>query len=359
MTSRKLVKLGKSSVVVSLPKDWLQEMALKPGDEVLLRKEFDGSLRVFPLKAERNILQPELIINIEECGEPEILEELLQGSYLTGREKIMIKSKEGFTGKQFKVIRSIVDKIRGLEIVEQSINEIVLKSFVDPTRFKISLLLKRMASLLTSMLEYFQRGVLDKQTDFIREINYIYEEIYRIYLIVTRQLIMCQINRDLLEAVELDNPLQLLEGRVIVNYLNDVGLELHILAKHTLTRLDSLNTNKKDVKETLHDVIKRTINIINDWLNNYIRKDLIALIKLYNEIDEGIQRINELFDYPWKIEVDEITNNWLKRTLLTFMHIKHLLKNAFEASINTYVIRPPVGCAVIQERDSSLGKVPH
>ena len=359
MTSRKLVKLGKSSVVVSLPKDWLKEMDLKPGDEIILRKEYDGSLRVLPIKMEKAEIQPELYINIDECKETGSLEGLIEGSYLTGKEVIVIKSSKGFKGEQFKEIRKIVDKIRGLEIVEQSVDKIKLKSFLDPSRFKINLLLKRLASLLTSMFEYFNRGVVEKQTDFLKEIKFIQDEIYRLFLIITRQLISCQLNRELLETTELDNPLQLLENRVIVNYLYDIGVELRNLSSETSKMLDKLDLKRSDIKRIIENATSNIMSKINNWLENYIRKDLNNLMLMRISIDKEIDNINFLLSSPWKAEVDELTCSWIRRMLATFIHINQLFKNVVMSSINTYVIKPPLGCAIIHEKESTFGEIPH
>jgi len=201
------------------------------------------------------------------------------------------------------------------------------------------------------MFEYFLKGLIDKEIDFIREINYIYDEVYRIYLIMTRQLITCQINRDLIEIIELENPLQLLEGRVIVSYLNDIGYELLFMARNAAKNLDKLELKTTKLRESLEDMIREIIGIINEWLNSYMQRDLIGLNKVYQMIDDEIHKIFELLEYPWKADVDELTANWVKRTLQTFIHIQHLMRNIILSSINTYIIRPPIGCAVVSEKE--------
>lgn len=45
---RKVQQVGYSTLVVSLPRDWVKEVGLKQGDVVSLMRDADGTLRLFP-----------------------------------------------------------------------------------------------------------------------------------------------------------------------------------------------------------------------------------------------------------------------------------------------------------------------
>ncbi len=353
MVTRKLVKLGKSSVVVSLPKDWLKEVNLEPGDEVLLKKEFDGSLRIMPVKDRKKLLVPEIEINIDECSVPGLLEKILQGSYITGREKVIITTSTGFKGNQFKEIRQIIERIRGVEVLEQSINRIELKTFVDPTKFKLSLLLKRALSLLVSMLEYFLKGLMDKEEDLITEISYMYDEVHRIFLTMARQLIVCQIQRDFLDITELENPLQILESRVIINNLNGIGFELNSLATYTKKILKNIKIDNEIVKETLTNIISEIIRDLQGWFDAYVKKDILALNNILNRLLQNQDTYEELLDKICLEEIEIETRKFVKRAFNTFLFIKHLMKDIIESSINILIIKPPLNCAIIRTKTAA------
>ena len=357
MATRKLVKLGKSSVVVSLPKDWLKELDLEPGDEVLLKKEFDGSLKIIPIKDSNKRVIPEIEINIDQCGMPGLLERVLKGSYITGRERIIIKTSSSFKGEQFKVIRQLIEKIRGVEILEQSINKIELKAFLDPTKFKLSLLLKRSVSLLVSMLEYYMKGVLDGERDLINETIYMYDEVYRIYLTMVRQLVLCQIQRDLLEMVELENPLQILESRVIINNLNTIGFELNSLANYTLKGIDKIRLEDEKLRNTISAFIKEIIKEIHTWFESYVRRDIFTLNELENKILNKREKYEEEIDKLCVGDIDVETRKFIKRVFSTLLFVKYLIKDIVEATINMLIIKPPMHCAVLRSRTEEANKI--
>ena len=53
MEQRKIMSLGKSSLVVSLPKEWMQINDLKKGDAVSFNIQRDRSLVVYPSTLKR------------------------------------------------------------------------------------------------------------------------------------------------------------------------------------------------------------------------------------------------------------------------------------------------------------------
>ncbi|MFX1582868.1 MAG: AbrB/MazE/SpoVT family DNA-binding domain-containing protein, partial [Promethearchaeota archaeon] len=50
MEKRKIMRLGKSSLVVSIPKSWASKYKLDSSDHVILISQRDGSLAVYPVK---------------------------------------------------------------------------------------------------------------------------------------------------------------------------------------------------------------------------------------------------------------------------------------------------------------------
>ena len=50
--SRKLQQTGGSTLIVSLPKKWINKNKLKAGSEVRLRKQSDGTMNIDPGKSD-------------------------------------------------------------------------------------------------------------------------------------------------------------------------------------------------------------------------------------------------------------------------------------------------------------------
>ncbi|MFX1562241.1 MAG: AbrB/MazE/SpoVT family DNA-binding domain-containing protein, partial [Promethearchaeota archaeon] len=73
--------MGKSSLVVSLPKSWVSKYKLDSSDHIILLSQQDGSLAIYPIK--EFVEKPsEQKILIEPEDEPGILERRLIAAYL-------------------------------------------------------------------------------------------------------------------------------------------------------------------------------------------------------------------------------------------------------------------------------------
>src|SRR6267143_1830898 len=93
MEARKVQKVGYSTLIVSLPKAWVEQVSLKQGDIVTFRRESDGGITVYPgLTRERENLR--YVINADICDAPNLLTRIITANYLTGHDTIQIIAKK-------------------------------------------------------------------------------------------------------------------------------------------------------------------------------------------------------------------------------------------------------------------------
>lgn len=93
MEQRKIQKVGKSTLSVSLPKDWAYTAGVKQGDTIYLDRGRNGALRILSKDiVEKEEKQKEYHINCDMIKEPNLLERLIIGSYLLGVNTIKIFS---------------------------------------------------------------------------------------------------------------------------------------------------------------------------------------------------------------------------------------------------------------------------
>src|SRR3990172_6589750 len=96
--SRKVQRLGYSSLGVSLPKDWAKGLGVEPGTTVVLVREDDGSLRIRAGDAKPAALTTtECVLDADACSRPGTLRRLLVGAYVVGRNSIRVRSRSGLS----------------------------------------------------------------------------------------------------------------------------------------------------------------------------------------------------------------------------------------------------------------------
>src|SRR4030042_346865 len=127
MESRKLQKVGYSTLSISLPSKWVKENELKRGDPVFVTPEPDGSIRLLPSKlAKPKEGIEEWECNADLCDEPKMLERIVVGSYILGRDVFSMISSERVRGNHIEEVKAIIPKLIGLGIVEETSDRMTL-----------------------------------------------------------------------------------------------------------------------------------------------------------------------------------------------------------------------------------------
>ncbi|MFL2982245.1 MAG: PhoU domain-containing protein [Candidatus Poseidoniaceae archaeon] len=145
---RKLQVTGGSTIIVSLPKDWVKSNDLKKGDVVSLEELSSGDLRISPMQG------PALkqSITIDCCDFETGLADLMIGSYLSGADVISITCNGPIPRKTRANIRDFLRDTRGMEIEHDDDKEIRIVSILNPSELKLQVSINRMYLLIASLV---------------------------------------------------------------------------------------------------------------------------------------------------------------------------------------------------------------
>ena len=151
MFSRKIIPLGKSSLVVTLPSDWIKTNNLKRGDmlDVVIQK--DQSLLIKPEYSEKK-RENEISLLLEEDEPTESITRIIIGCYLNGYDFIKLKSKKIFSTTQQKAIRDIVKKLF-LRIIESDSKKVTIQALMDEAKVSLPTSIQRMHIITGAMCE--------------------------------------------------------------------------------------------------------------------------------------------------------------------------------------------------------------
>ena len=94
--TRKIQFTGKSSYIVSLPKQWIMDLGLKQGDQIRMVRKGSSTLELFPPKFEsRSQKKEEAIIEINSEEKASSIVRKLISLYFLGYKTIYVKPKDG------------------------------------------------------------------------------------------------------------------------------------------------------------------------------------------------------------------------------------------------------------------------
>jgi phosphate uptake regulator len=214
-------KVGYSSLSVSIPKGYAKEMKLAVGDSILFREDADGTLRLIP--ATKAKVSGRATIRADQAGGDEMLTMLIVGSYALGYDTIEVVGREPLDQMTIDKVVGTVRRLRGLEVVESDKRRIVAQSFIDPTRFPVDSLVKRLQILVSQSLEYVMDALDLKQTGGLNEVRRVQQEIDELYWLILRQLLVALNRRELAAEIGIESPLHASGDRVSAKTLDEIG----------------------------------------------------------------------------------------------------------------------------------------
>ncbi len=289
MEARKVQKVGYSTLIVSLPKDWVDEVGLRQGDIVSFRREPDGGITVYPgLTREKESYR--YAINADGCESPNLLTRIITANYLTGHDTIQVVSKKELSKRHLEEIRGVSRRLTGLGIVEQNLQSVTLQSFVDPTKFPIYGLMRRLQIILSSMIETAVKAVVEGRASLAEEVLHMEEEADRIYWMILRQLLLAVHDKRVAKEVGIEGSMHVIGNRVIAKSLEQMGDMVSNVAHEALKlKGDAKNIEPKLIKGIL-DFGERVRLLIEDSFNALMKAD----IKKSNECIERVAECEQL-----------------------------------------------------------------
>jgi len=319
MEIRKVQKLGYSTIVVSLPRNWVKEKKLKKGDSVIVRIEEDGSLKIIPYNvAVEQEVYDRYIVDIGLVNNKGLVERILIGNYLLGHDTIKFKIDDRrLPAWALDEIMDAINRLAGVEIVDQRLNEITVQCFIDPTKFKLVGLVRRMYTLIFSMIEGIRIYLTEGDETVFNQINGMETEADRLYWLVIRQLLLSQKSWRVAKEIGVEHPYHIVGNRAIVKALediadrvSDIGEELKRIPREWINKqredknsmvwkLDKLLSEvDKMVGDSMQAFIELSIDMANDVINNSekfkdktVNLDLWALRNINDPVVLSVLRI--------------------------------------------------------------------
>ena len=285
--TRRVQKVGYNSLSISIPKEYVRDMNLKQGDSLLFREDSDGTLRLMP--ATRGREKTKATVRVEQAGSPEMLTRLVVGSYALGYDAIEIAGKEPLGNATVERILGTVRRLRGMEVVESDETHIVAQSFIDPTKFPVDSLIKRLQILVSRSLEHVTNSLDLKQTGTLNEVARARDEIDELYWLILRQLLVALNRRELASEIGIESPLHASGDRVSAKTLDEIGGIIQDIAEE-LVRLRGLGTKiDPKVLEGLRKLAEKSGEAFNTTIESLLTPDIKLIGRSVQLVEETMK----------------------------------------------------------------------
>src|SRR5919108_3212014 len=332
--ARRLQKIG-SSILISLPSEWVKNHNLKKGNMVLIEVNRDNSISLFP-----SDVSNENIKDVTIAYPPASMDSLVNqiyGAYLLGYNIIRIKGKSQISFDNRELIKYAMQKLVGLEIIDEDGFNIISQFLLDANALDAEKILRRMSSIIAGMHRDTLDGLRTKEPGIEKLITSRDDEVDRQYFLLVRLIRSAMMDQKLASKLNLSN-IDILDYRVAANHLESAGDYIVDLATsiHDMSRVKPIG----EIVEAGTLIEKMQEKSVAAFVNKN-RAESNVVVKMYDNFNRIINSIKEMSGAESKSpestvavlnlthSMDKIARCWVDvADLVKPVHLTAPLKNA-------------------------------
>ncbi len=303
--TRKLQFTGKSSYIVSLPKQWILDLGLKRGDKIRVTRKGSSALQIYPPEFYPKVTRSEEAkIEIDTEEEPATIIRKLISLYFLGFKTLNIKPKTGMLKPvQRTAIKGAVKRmLMGAEIISDSSSGITIQVLVNMLELSVDGAFKRMIHLAKSMLNDAMLSVREVNLDLAKEVINTDDEVDRFGFYIIRQLKIAIQNEHMLKEMGFGNARNCLGYRLVVKNIERTGDHAAFIAKDLLEFKKGI---KKEILAKIQDMNDFSVSVLDDACLALFKGDYIQAEKTIEKSGEIAKYEKKVFDSTKSLRDDE------------------------------------------------------
>ena len=309
--TRRLQKIG-SSILVSLPKEWIDANNLDKTNQVEIETN-KNSLSIRTQLSKRPSKDIEITYPLPKG---ESIVPTITGAYLLGFDMIKIVSKSPISITDRESVRGSTRRLVGMEIIDEDATNISVQFLLDETSINPQNILKRMSSIALGMFSDVVSSLESGDKTNLETIINRDAEINRQYFLLVRLIRSTIMDTRLANIFNLEN-IDILDYRIAANTLEIAGDTVVELAESLIksnlskTELKKLHGFTKDMAEIQSKSIDSFISNDRSLAINAItlqRNNSAKLSKIRSSLENKKQISLALFDLIYMFE--KILQSW-------------------------------------------------
>ena len=284
--------MGYNSLSVSIPKQYVKGMNLKQGDSLLFREDSDGTLRLIPSTRAREATR--VVLRAEQAGSAEMLTKLIVGAYALGYDTIEVTGRVPLDNVTVERVLGTVKRLRGMEVVESDVRHVVAQSFIDPTKFPVDSLIKRLQILVSNSLERVMASLDLVQTGSLDGMYRVQEEIDELYWLILRQLLVALNRRELASEIGIESPLHASGDRVSAKTLDEIGGIIEDVAQELLRLSERGTKMDPKVAASIRALAAKAGEAFNTTVESLLTPDIKLIDRSLSLVEETMRLEKEV-----------------------------------------------------------------
>ncbi|MEM3007351.1 MAG: phosphate uptake regulator PhoU [Candidatus Nitrosotenuis sp.] len=293
---RRLQKIG-SSILVSLPKEWIEAHNLGKSAEVELETS-DNTVSITVKETERP--SKEVVISYPLPQDENIVADIT-GAYLLGYDIIRIKGKTSIPIEDREKIRNSMRRLVGMEIVEEDSTNVNVQFLLDAATLNPQKILKRISSISLGMFNDISLALSTGDKSNLQTLSNRDDEVDRQYFLLVR-LIRSTINDKRLASMFNLKNIDVIDYRIAANIMET--------SSDTLVEIANSISNSKLSRNELRKIYELTkdIEMIHqksiDAFIDQNRRLAIDAISTHRKFQKKISDIRSSIEQTNQLQID-------------------------------------------------------
>ena len=293
--TRRLQKIG-SSILVSLPKEWVDANNLDKSNQVEIETN-QNNLSIRTQQSKRPSKEIEISYPLPKG---ESIVPTMTGAYLLGFDLIKIVGKLPISISDRESVRGSMRRLVGMEIIDEDATNISVQFLLDETSVNPQNILKRMSSIALGMFSDVVSSLQSGDKTNLETITNRDAEINRQYFLLVRLIRSTIMDTRLAGIFNLEN-IDILDYRIAANTLEIAG-DTVVELSESLIKSNLTKTEQKKIHNFAKDIEEVQIKSIDSFISNN-RTLAINAITLQRNNFEKISKIRSSLESKKQISL--------------------------------------------------------
>jgi AbrB family looped-hinge helix DNA binding protein len=267
---RKLQTTAAGTFIVTIPKEWAENLGLHKGDLVNVDLD-EKDIVISATRAKKQLTQMGNSINIEEFKDQKLLELCITASYIQGHDVTEIHSKNKISPDHKRWIRQAVDGLIGVEISEDYANRIILQNLIDPSKFDLDTLLEKFALTSRAVFEDAIKALIEVDVSLAQDAYERGDQSTKLYRLLMRLALQAIKSRSIREQMKIKDAPSVVVRIIAVRELGRMAYYAMRIAQH-------VGEIEKKLDEQIVTIIQKMTRVSTemqkDALDALLKKDL-------------------------------------------------------------------------------------
>ncbi len=287
---RRIMSLGRSSMVISLPKNWMTLNELNKGDIVSFAIQRDRSLVVYP--GVKKSAPKEITLKIAQNEDETLIMQKIIGSFLNGYSGITLISEKIISVPQRKTIRHIAGRLF-MRIMESDSKGVYLQTLADESKASLDQALQRMHLISYSMCEDVFNSLKNNDISLAKSVFSLDDDVDQFAFFILRILRNAAQNPVLANELRID-ALDCMDYQSLVYRIEHAADYIADVASHIIMLNGTGQKIPNDLSELLVNEGMEVVDLYVKAVNAFFQRDVsfsVDIMRHKQRVDKLDQQI--------------------------------------------------------------------